>query len=468
MFKQWPPDPARKERYDRWQLLYEGDHNLAFAEELALRYYDKEGDELTYIRLSYPALVVNVASNLLVGEPPIVSYPSERTDYVEALQELMKDSDWKTLLQELCQEAGSKGDAVLVVREAAEGVVIEPKPAYVYWPTLHPDNCREVLEEVLAWQREWMGQRVVRVDRYEPGQIVREAYLLDGTKLTRRLPDSAVEEMCGGPVVVPTGVSDRRTLVHFPNLRSASSYFGYSDYDFGIASLFEEANRRITQIAVILDRHADPIMAGMDLRDPNGNINLLKGNYMILPKGGTAPQYLTWNSELKAAFEELRLILEEIYRQTEISPVLAGYVAGASYDSSRAFRMQLIQTLAKMTRKRNYLEAALKKAIRLAMAIILGIPYADTLEPEIKWRDPLPKDLAEAVQTESTATAAGLTSKLDAIMRLWDCDENAAKSILERINEEKGSDPTPQPMAAPEPPQMTPEGLEPDGSEESE
>lgn len=459
----WPLDSARIKSYQLYEALYRGDHRKAFIQKIAMQLYARPDDGITYLVFGYPALIVHAVTGLLVTAPPVVSYAEK--ELAEALQGVMTRSRLDAVLLEACNAAGAHGDSLLCVRKRADGVVIEPRPAYCYFPEVNPDNCREALSESLAWEREWKGRKVVRVDRYLPSRVVMEAFELSGTKIGRQMDHAEVMEMTGSEsVVVPTGVMDRNTLVHLPNVRPVNSYFGVSDYD-GLVPLFEEANYRASQISRILDKHADPKMAGPPIHTgPDKRIDLSQGYFQTT--GGEAPKYITWDAKLEAAFEHLNRIEAAIYSMSEVSKALATTAQGARYDSGRAFRMQFAQTLAKAARKRLYLDPALKEAVRLAVAMTLGRSYEETPEPNVRWRDGLPKDMATDSQTENNRIASKTTSRASAIMRLDDCSELAAQAELDRIDAEQqrfGGVEMPPEVETPEEPD---EESEDDGSEE--
>jgi len=437
-FTEWPPDPERMNRYELYELLYDGKHMDAFEDKLSkpLQRAKSIGDGLTWLEFDYPRIIVDVSTNLLVSETPVISYEDEELN--EALQDILERSRFASVLLEATQGAAIYGDAVMVVRNTTEGPVIEPKPAYAYFPEINPDNCREVLSEQLAWVRDYYDKKVLRVDRYEPGRIVREAYWLDGRdKVDGPITGADLEEVLGGPEIVATGLSDRNTLVHLPNQRKLNEYFGRSDLGGGLPSLFEEIDWRASQISTILDKHADPKMAGPKISrpDPNAPIDLSQFSYLEI-KDGQVPQYLIWDAQLIQATEQYKRIESEILRHSETAAVLAGKIEGARFDSARAYRIQLAPTLAKNSRKRTHLDPSTKEVLRIAVAIKTGRTYADTPTPSVKWRDGLPKDTAEASQTENNRIASKTSSRLSAIRRLDDCDEQSAIEELERIEQE--------------------------------
>ena len=432
----WPPDSARINDYRRYLALYDGDHRDAFREKVAAQIY--AGDALTFLVCNYPRTIVNIPADLLVGAPPVISY--EEKDLNDAWQQIQQDSHFDTALLEAVQDSRKLGDAVFVARRSGQQVLIETKPAYCFFPELDPDNVRVSQSQRLAWRRPFEGKDIVRVDRYEPGQVVREAWTLDGIKVGRRMIGAELARALGAaPEVETTGVADRSTLVHLPNGRSSKDFFGRSELGGGMEALFEEVDERLSQISRILDKHADPKMSGPPLAaGPGQVVNLSQANYFPAVQG-LETKYITWDAQLIAAFESYKHVVEEIWKHSQISPLLAGYVNGASYDSSRAFKLQMAATLLMMARAGLYLDAATRDVVRVALALKLGIPFADVPAPNIRWRDGLPKDLAELAQTNSTRIATGTLSRHTAIMAELDCDEATAAAELAKAEAEKAA-----------------------------
>lgn len=440
-FEKWSPgEDDRLKAYRFYEQLYRSEHHSAFADRVNQSLYKMGGDKLTFLALDYPRTIVNVPANLLVGLSPVISYTEPALN--DALKRVMTRSKFETVELEVAQGVGFRGDGVMEARIGSKGVVIEPKPAYSYFPQLNPDNCRDVLSEQLAWERIWQGDKILRIDHYLPGEIVREAYRLgNGGKVGRPYSGSELEAILGGPQVLSTGLISQHpinTLVHVPNYRGDNSFFGESDLGGGLPTLFEEVDERLSQISRILDKHADPKMTGPKLNvSPDGVAKMLELGYIEVGPNHEAPSYLTWDAQLIAAFSHYKACCDEIFRHSEISPALAGFVQGARYDSGRAYRMMLAPTLAKVSRKRIYLDPALKEILRIAVAMELGANLDGIEPPNVRWRDGLPKDTAQDSQTENNRIASKTSSRLSSIRRLDDCDEATALAELERIRREQ-------------------------------
>lgn len=442
----WPPEESRQRisGYKDYRALYEGRHKdvAEIDKAIDIRIAMQGSDILTYLVHDLPRLVVNIPVNLLISKSPVVSYPTEtdpvtgeerESKFGAALHRIMKRSKIQATILEHVQDTSILGDGVLLVTGDKGSAKIEAKPAYCYFPTQDPDDAKSATQESLAWEREWDGDKVIRVDRYVPGYIVREAYKKNGDKVGERLPDEVVEEMTGMPALAAIGPPDANRLIHVANNPSTNSYFGQSDLGGGLPSLFDEVNERASQIARILDKHAAPKLAGPAIyQDPKGRVQLEE---YIQTVDGEAPKYITWDAQLQAAFMHLDRVVENLFACAEVSKALAYMVQGARYDSAPAAQMTFAQTLAKTARKRLYHDYGLKEAFQIAVAVELGMRYEDVPEPNIRWRDGLPKDMNRDALTEEIRLRSGTTSLVDAIRRLDDCDEKTARQTI--IEQEK-------------------------------
>lgn len=472
---QWPPESeeVRIDGYRRFEEMYSGDHRKAFAERVSQFLYNKGGDGLTWLTLDYPKSIVEIPAELMVGQPPVISY--EDPELNNAWRGIASRSRWDAALLELAQDAGMRGDAVIAARYGEEGVVVEPRPAYVYFPTLSPDNVRVIREECIAWERPFEGKIIIRVDRYKPGRsspyvsgiLTREAYLLNGQKrLGRRMIGAELARVLGEDEEEEAIGLERSPLVHYPNTRPGNKFFGSSDLGGGLPTLFQAVDHRLSEMDRTLDKHGSPKMSGpASLIDKNGMVNLASDFFGVSP-GQAPPQYLTWDSQQIAQFKQLEAIIEEILKHSRISKLLMGFVNGASYDSARAYKMQLAPTLSKVDKKTTYLDASTREIVRVAVAMETGRSYLNTPEPNIRWRHGLPKDLTEMATTNSQRIANGTLSRHTATMAELDCDEQTATNERAKVLAEQQS----FGGAAPAPPSKipTPEDKAPAADEGSE
>lgn len=200
----------------------------------------------------------------------------------------------------------------------------------------------------------------------------------------------------------------------------SGTVYGYDDY-MPIDSLLAEIMTRVSQISVILDKHADPSLAGpstMLKRNPvTGSLYLEMGKFFIVNEGDQMPQYLTWDGQLNAAFQQLEFLINQLYILSEMGAALTGGVGeGANAVSGTAMRFKMVNPLAKARRVSNALIAPVRKIFSVIGSSLPEID-ADTEEPgsgddtalpyghiSVQWEDGLPNDPREQLEICKLAT----------------------------------------------------------------
>jgi hypothetical protein len=245
---------------------------------------------------------------------------------------------------------------------------------------------------------------------------------------------------------VEVGINDP-ILFHVPNWKDGSSFFGYDDYQ-DLIPLFYAINNRMTKTENILDKHSDPILALPEgVLDEDGRIKKESFTMFEIPGqdvGSTAkPEYIVWNASLESNFKHIEKLVQMLYMFSETSPDAFGMGENQT-ESGRALKLRLMRTIAKVSRKRLYYDAALKEMLFTAQKLALvhgvevgGLKLTKAPAPiEIEWQDGLPIDPYEAAQEEELRLASGNTSKKQAIMRLDRVDEDTAEQTLQEIKDE--------------------------------
>lgn len=459
---EWPPkgDSRRLTDYERYCQLFEGNHAVAFAQSSA---HVRRNRRKSYLVANYAGVVSKLAADLLFSEPPsfvaAIPTPPDATDEQKSairaqaeaaqanLDEIVDQNDLYTTLYEAGLSTSFRGDGVFRVRKGyrhpsddEESVIIEEIPASSYFAELSPDYTREVLSEAVAWLHRVPGMNrcYLRVEEHTPGLIRNLAFECHESTgktgrevdLSRVYPDEATRP----DREVPTGIG-RSLLVHVPNLRHGSRFWGLSDY-YDLETLFDAVNNRLSKTESILDKHANPKLMLPPGAAPQG---LLRAGDMDFFEVSTtaeaqAAKYLTWDGKLDAAFQHLEHVIDQIFRVAEISPAAFGLDKAGSIESGRAMRMRFIRTAAKIARKKQYFDVAIRWVLWLAQEmrrVHFGKPAP--VEPVIFWQDGIPDDAIELTEVEAKRVKAGLTSKKAALMRLYRMTEPQAQEELQRM-----------------------------------
>lgn len=443
----WPPtdeDRERLLRYKQGEQLFRGQHAAAF-ERLSARVPENRR-RIIYVSVNLARLITNTCADFLLGEAPGLRLGEPGSTQQALLDAMIEANGLLVTLYEGERATSFRGDAVYRARIGPrqpggdDELLVDELPAHNYFAERDPDNARSVLSEAIAWVRPGPkdGQQALRVEHHFPGHIVQQAFLFDSEaqKVGHQINLAALYGKDAPPEEEETGVGSS-LLVHVPNERDGSIYYGEGDYT-GLLPLFDELNGRLSKIARILDRHAAPkLMLPPGTMDASGKVDaealeVIEADSEIYR---WLPRYVTWEAQLEAAFRELEQVVKLILWTAEISPAALGLDGTSAPESGKALRLRFISTEHKVNRKKLYRGPAYRRLIRTALelqAVRLG-KEAPAGDVEIAWKDGLPQIYTEAVTDESTRVNAGLTSKKSAIMRLDGVDEEGAEEELERM-----------------------------------
>lgn len=456
----WPKkaDKARLEKYLYFDKLYDGDHYDAFAIK-GEKGFTAQYEKLRYIAANFAGLMSRVMADMVFGEKVAITFDDDKNQ--KFVDKLAEDNELFTQLYESALANSRRGDSLFKMRigqrnplltSSPMAIIIEEVTPAIYFPALEQTGTRNVpSQEVLAWQftrANAAGQLLdyLHKETHAPGYIFHEIYRYDpkGEKIIRQ----EKSEDFGFPAMQETGV-DRPLLFYIPNVRDGNGFWGTSDYK-DLSSLFFALNNRITKIDNILDQHSDPILAvPPGVLDENGEVRKESlGMFEIENENGDKPEYIVWNANLEAAFNEIETITKMLYLFSEIAPASLGAddSKGGQAESGRALKFKLLATIRKRNRKIRYYDQAIKDmletALELAKANSIKIddlaPGQKIERPKIQWPDGVINDIVEEVEMATERIDNGTISRADAISRLDDISPTEAAKKVKEIDDEAG------------------------------
>jgi hypothetical protein len=451
-------------------------------------------------------LINKVSADLLVGEAPDITIAEDAADDMkEFLEKVEKENRFGTTLVEGAIKASSLGEMFIEptirdgkikikyvapdfvdVRFSLEGDV----EAFVYaWEIENAytgdKRIDRMLKRTYKETPDARRTRLLRVKEFYKGRIEHSLYVIRNNQISEPVDMVAVEPVLWesasslsekrfvfkreivegvsdlelGTIVEYTGI-DEFMFIHWPNYK-LMGWYGQSDNGM-IESLQNALNSRETQLNDVLDKHADPAMAGpRAFQDERGNVKMSEGggNFFGIDKDELIPQYLTWDGHIAEVHEELKRLYKAICDNTEVAMALTGMDVGG-IESGRALMYKLIRSLAMKARKARYLEAVLQELYRTlqkmkAQFIDGGIDkmdfaneeYPNNLaevwdgkiwDVEIEFKENLPADVGENLRDIGFLVSTGLLSTETALKIVAKyLDEVAPDEEIKRIRDEK-------------------------------
>ncbi|MDC3413971.1 phage portal protein [Terrihalobacillus insolitus] len=457
----YPPIGHKKRiiRYNENKLLFVGKHYDVFE-----RYQNLPSDSL-YLSVNLAGLICKKSGDFLFGESPTFS-AGKQDDSPEQkkLDEWVHENNLNMKLQQSATANAFRGDSFFKIRWGQKWggkvpqkfdpfrIIIEPQnPKYVFPETSSGDaSTIEAYHIAFPTVVKGSGDQdwILNIESHYPNKIVYRKFEMYPFE-TRGI--DVVEWKIGNEIKkeyreVETGVPFP-LVVHIPNYATDDDWEGIDDLSEH-KPLFDELNRRLTKIAEILDKHADPAIAvptGVLGEDENGNPTFIVGRdkvFEVMGKDDVVPQYITWNGQLQSAFEEIDRIVEMILTNAEIPAVALGKGdSGTSGNSGLAIKFRMNSLLAKINRKRQFYEKGLKELFMICQLIErvkkgnkAGYDFFDV---KIHFKDGLPQDDAELANIMNVRTGGKATiSQKTALMRLDGLTEEQAEAELKRMEEE--------------------------------
>lgn len=456
------PPIGHKERIDRYtenKRLFKGEHYDVFER------FQKYPSDTLYISANLAGLICKKSADFLFGESP--NFSAGRKDdspEQERLDKWVRENSLEMKLQQSATGNAFRGDSFFKVRWGQKWngkvpekfdpfrIIIESQnPKYVFPETSKGDASQIEVYHIAyptviagSGDQDW----ILHIESHYPNKIIYQKFEMipisangvevDQWKIGKELKSHYREVKTGVPFPL---------IVHIPNYATDDDWEGIDDLSEH-KPLFDEMNRRLTAISQILDKHADPAIAvptGVLGEDEWGNPTFVVGRdkvFEVMGKDDVIPQYITWNGQLQAAFEELDRIVEMILINAEIPAVALGKGdSGTSGSSGLAIKFRMNSLLSKINRKRQFYDKGLQELFMICQLLEdakLGDGKGyDFFDVKIHFKDGLPTDEAEQANIMNVRTGGKPTlSQKTALMRIDGLTEEQAEVELKRMEEE--------------------------------
>ncbi|WP_052410270.1 phage portal protein [Paenibacillus durus] len=456
---QYPP----KEHEDRVKR-YRGNRDVVTSNaDLIKRISERiEQDGRRYIYANYADLICKKAADLLFGESPIYGAGEEGSPEQQAVERIVRDNALNVTNYEMAYGNAYRGDSFYKVKWAQEyrgvlaesvdpyRVMIEAQNAAYVFPEEIPGDRKKIARYHIAVPVSVSEGNSVKwelhVETHGPGTIITAKYAMtplstvNGEVFTWQITD----ELEAPSEPIKTGVPFP-LVIHAPNFALDDAWEGVDDITEH-AAIFYEINNRLTQIAAILDKHADPILtmpAGVLEEGPDG-VPQMRAAYAkvieVVGEHDVVPQYITWDGKLDSAFKELDTLIDTLLTTAELPPIALGKEnAGTSGATGLAVKYRMGPLLSKIARKRQYFDKALTDALFIAQLLEHAQsrtkPEYTPTKPHIIFADGLPTDEREQAEIAQIRTGGKPTLAVnDAIKRLDGVTDAQAAEIITRID----------------------------------
>mgnify|MGYP001584235225 CR=1 FL=1 len=386
--KEWrtAEDRKRVQFTDTCELLYLGKHFRGDG-GIFLHPYGEKGnrDRIPYITLNLLAKCSRVYADLLASD---VSVDAQD----EMAKAVLDKVEFGLPLWEAILMASISGFVGLQPVEMANGwswMMVDSRNLYLEWDKATKKLAKVRKCVVFEGVQVSLQSKIDMLyeETHTAGLIETRLYWIDGEKIVEELPLDSYQ------VVDPEAFLVERIETGLPGLAISilvnDSVAGHiqSDYTASAIGLQEALNARVTRNERILTIHSDPKLVAPRTalkKDPEtGELLWASFNSEILfvdqAEGIQPYNYLTWDGQITAAENSKRMLKSELLAELDVAPQFLGdteLVGGTTADTASKLRQMLHSTIKRATRKRGFLDIALRGLIGNILTLS-GMPDAE-------------------------------------------------------------------------------------------
>lgn len=371
--------------------------------------------------LNYQKLISYKTADLLFMEEPIIAINEQDREFV---QQISDNSGAEDNLMDImymgCIDASRYGDSVFYVfRDEFNNPKVNIVPPKYWYPIVSEGNIHKIKNHVIAYVT--ATNQTKREEFQLNVQVHYKGYYEEKIYSLRKETDSMKIGNLISSKRVNTGLSDF-AIVTASNQMTSDKATGLDDYK-DINFLINEIMVRLSQISKILDKHASPGLQGPEsalTMNKDGEWVLEGGDYLALNSSDDPKvEYLTWDGKLDSAFNELKMLFNQLYILSEMSPALLGDLEGSGRaDSATALRLRMIPPLAKAKRLKKSFDKAIKQ-IYLLESELYNVKIERT-DVSITWQDGLPTDPIEEANIMQIRTGNKPTMSQQRALKTYD------------------------------------------------
>ena len=510
MEAQWPPEESleRLKYYRDGASLYNGDQADALNRLAGTGNYKPPKYRL-YVVQNVLSTITDLLVERAFGEGLSVRAPTELVGTQAFIDDVFKRSKCKDLFVMEAAGASYRGDSVYKAYFDARRrhVRITSVHPSVFFPEFDPlDETEMVAADIGQVITTYLpGETAPRpflwIERHElrdgTGWVTNRLWKLTKNEVTKayaydpikdEVPLDAIKETA--PLVgfeeYPTGIDDM-LIVHATNKRTSEGQpwgraWGISDYG-NLIDLQAALNDNRSGFRDVLRKMVKPIVAGPDLRDENGNVNIEDFDYYssnYVGEGADPFKIFTWDVNTSGVEAELDQLLDAVAMVAKVDSSAMKTPETGGPISAKGIRASQLLTQGSARRKQAAHGDPIMRIVSIATklaAVKLASGELDWEPPQretnttaggqtteaivapdepgkvydlvpvewedltCEWRDGLPDDRMDLIQEQAEMIAAGVQSAIRAAMELHDMDRDEAQELMDEIAAEQPAQP---------------------------
>lgn len=279
------------------------------------------------------------------------------------------DNNFLTVIKEVCIDNSRFGDALFKVAYVNNEVKIFSVCPDCWFPVFNNGNLNDLAGHILFYDIVKDGKYYKHIEKIHKGFVENEIWEVSNNRLLCPVPD--VEAFGVKPVDDFSDMWDDFVLFPVKNTAESDTYYGESDYK-ACESIIEEIMLTVSQNSKIINRHANPKLAGSientEMDPATGERHFPNSDFITIGRDGAKPEYITADLQADAIKSHIDILMQFFYMLSKTPPQAYGLDIDSNM-SGESLKQIFVSALAKVDDIRTVsLNNAILKTVRCALA----------------------------------------------------------------------------------------------------
>ena len=279
------------------------------------------------------------------------------------------DNNFLTVIKEVCIDNSRFGDALFKVAYVNNEVKIFSVCPDCWFPVFNNGNLNDLAGHILFYDIVKDGKYYKHIEKIHKGFVENEIWEVSNNTLLCPVPD--VEAFGVKPVDDFSDMWDDFVLFSVKNTAESDTYYGESDYK-ACESIIEEIMLTVSQNSKIINRHANPKLAGSientEMDPATGERHFPNSDFITIGRDGAKPEYITADLQADAIKSHIDILMQFFYMLSKTPPQAYGLDIDSNM-SGESLKQIFVSALAKVDDIRTVsLNNAILKTVRCALA----------------------------------------------------------------------------------------------------
>ena len=375
-------DTKRLQNYERYRELYRSEFSRPFSgviNKLIRRYPLQNTTAQTLIEVNLFKSMTDFYKFLTTNNGVEIVTDAKNQ---EVWDKISKENNFISVLKEVCVDNSRFGDALFKVACVNNQVKIFSICPDCWFPVCEKGNLNELSGHILMYDIVHNGLLYKHIEKIHKGYVENEVWQISNGILSNRVKN--IEEFGIKDIDDFSGKWNDFNLFHVKNTTESDTFYGESDYK-SCESLVEEIMLTVSQNSKIINRHANPKLAGSientELNPLTGERHFPNSDFITMGKDGQKPEYITADLQTDSIKTHIDTLMQFFYMLTKTPPQAYGIDVSANM-SGESLKAILSSAIAKIQDIRL---VSLSNAVEKTVECALAFAGAKNSKVKINW-----------------------------------------------------------------------------------